>query len=131
MKSNTLAGLFADLGIEISRNRPRVSNDNPFSEALFKTAKYIPSYPAYFNDIVQARAWAATARQAFIDGYVEASGTDLSRYRDLLAAFELDKAVYEAIYETRNRPDWAPIPLRAIEQLLAAGPLQATAPVAD
>ncbi|MBM7505864.1 phosphotransferase [Agromyces aurantiacus] len=76
----------------------------------------------------EARAWAASARQAFIDGYVEASGTDLGKYRDLLAAFELDKAVYEAIYETRNRPDWAPIPLRAIEQLLAAGPLQASAP---
>ncbi|MFE5670969.1 phosphotransferase [Agromyces sp. NPDC056523] len=75
----------------------------------------------------EARAWAASARQAFIDGYIAASGTDLSRYRDLLAAFELDKAVYEAIYETRNRPDWAPIPLRAIEQLLAAGPLQASA----
>lgn len=74
----------------------------------------------------EARAWAASARQAFIDGYVAASGTDLSKFRDLLAAFELDKAVYEAIYEARNRPDWAPIPLRAIEQLLAAGPLQAS-----
>ena len=60
MKSNTLAGLFADLGIEISRNRPRVSNDNPFSEALFKTAKYVPTYPSYFTDIAEARAWAAT-----------------------------------------------------------------------
>ncbi|MCP2367448.1 putative trehalose synthase [Agromyces flavus] len=76
----------------------------------------------------EARTWAASARQAFIDGYIAASGTDLSKYRDLLAAFELDKAVYEAIYETRNRPDWAPIPLRAITQLLAAGPLQASAP---
>jgi predicted trehalose synthase len=74
----------------------------------------------------EARAWSASARQAFIDGYVAASGTDLGKFRDLLAAFELDKAVYEAIYETRNRPDWAPIPLRAIEQLLAAGPLQAS-----
>lgn len=74
----------------------------------------------------EARAWAASARQAFIDGYVEASGMDLARYRDLLAAFELDKAVYEAIYETRNRPDWAPIPLRAVAKLLETGPLRAS-----
>lgn len=58
MTSNTLTGLFAELGIEMSRNRPRVSNDNPYSEALFKTAKYTPSYPAYFTDIEHARAWA-------------------------------------------------------------------------
>ncbi|WP_353814904.1 maltokinase N-terminal cap-like domain-containing protein [Agromyces sp. SYSU T00266] len=78
-----------------------------------------------------ARAWAASARQAFIDGYVAASGMDLSVYQDLLAAFELDKAVYEAIYETRNRPDWAPIPLRAIEHLLESGPLQASPGATD
>jgi maltokinase len=79
----------------------------------------------------EARAWAASARQAFIDGYVGASGMDLTRYRDLLAAFELDKAVYEAIYETRNRPDWAPIPMRAIAKLLETGPLEASADAAD
>lgn len=60
MTSRTLTGLFAQLGIEISRNRPRVSNDNPYSEALFKTAKYAPTYPAYFTDLEHARTWAAT-----------------------------------------------------------------------
>ncbi|WP_400996524.1 phosphotransferase [Agromyces sp. GXQ0307] len=79
----------------------------------------------------EARAWAASARQAFIDGYVAASGMDLTVYRDLLAAFELDKAVYEAIYETRNRPDWAPIPLRAIRHLLETGPLEASPEATD
>ena len=73
-----------------------------------------------------AVAWADAARQAFIDGYVAASGLDLSAYRDLLAAFELDKAVYEAIYEARNRPTWAAIPLHAIMSLLESGPLRAT-----
>jgi putative transposase len=60
MTSNTLTGLFRELGIEVSRNRPRVSNDNPFSEALFKTAKYDPTYPTHFTDIEHARTWATT-----------------------------------------------------------------------
>jgi len=77
-----------------------------------------------------AMQWADAARRAFLDGYVAASGLDLSAYRDLLAAFELDKAVYEAIYETRNRPTWAAIPLHAIMSLLESGPLRASADAA-
>jgi maltokinase len=63
--------------------------------------------------------WAAACREAFLEGYRGASGVDLEQYDALLTAFELDKAVYEAIYESRNRPDWLGIPLRGIEQLLA------------
>ncbi len=55
--------------------------------------------------------WARAARLSFIDGYVAASGIDLDAQRPLLDALELDKAVYEAIYEVRNRPDWITIPL--------------------
>ncbi|UAL30385.1 DDE-type integrase/transposase/recombinase [Nocardioides rotundus] len=65
MTSRTLGDLFAELGIEVSRNRPRVSNDNPYSEALFKTAKYTPDYPAFFNDLDHARSWASD----FVEGY--------------------------------------------------------------
>ncbi|GAA4383214.1 maltokinase N-terminal cap-like domain-containing protein [Agromyces bauzanensis] len=75
-----------------------------------------------------AARWADASRRAFLDGYVAASGLDLSAYRDLLAAFELDKAVYEAIYETRNRPTWAAIPLSAISSLLQSEPLPASEP---
>ena len=65
--------------------------------------------------------WASASRDAFLAGYLAESGVDIEVFRSLLVAFELDKAVYEAIYEARNRPDWLAIPLRGIEQLLAAG----------
>jgi len=62
--------------------------------------------------------WAPACREAFIAGYLAESGVDIDVFRPLLDAFELDKAVYEAIYEARNRPDWLAIPLRGIAQLL-------------
>jgi trehalose synthase-fused probable maltokinase len=64
------------------------------------------------------RDWAQSARNAFIEGYAAASGADLAAQAPLLAALELDKAVYEAIYESRNRPTWVSIPLRAITRLI-------------
>lgn len=57
MRSDTLAQLFAALGLKRSFSRPRVSNDNPFSEAQFKTLKYQPDYPGRFTSIVDARGW--------------------------------------------------------------------------
>lgn len=68
-----------------------------------------------------ARAdWARAARAAFLDGYIDASGVDLREHRALLDAFELDKAVYEAMYEARNRPTWLPIPLAAVAYLVSS-----------
>lgn len=46
-------------GVRRSYSRPRVSNDNPFSESCFKTIKYSPGYPGRFADIDEARAWVA------------------------------------------------------------------------
>lgn len=63
------------------------------------------------------RAWADAARRAFLEGYASASDSDLSAYQALLDAFELDKAVYETIYEARNRPAWISIPLGAVRRL--------------
>ena len=64
-----------------------------------------------------AEEWAAACRQAFLDGYAARSGQSLVGQEPLLDAFELDKALYEAVYETRNRPSWLPIPLAAIHAL--------------
>ena len=57
MRSDTLAQLFASLGVTRSFSRPRVSNDNPYSEALFKTAKYQPDYPVRFQSFLECRGW--------------------------------------------------------------------------
>lgn len=46
-----------ELDITCSHSRPRVSNDNPFSESQFKTQKYQPDYPGRFESMVQARQW--------------------------------------------------------------------------
>lgn len=66
-----------------------------------------------------ATGWALAARGAFLDGYADTSTTDVRGYRELLDAFELDKALYEAVYEARNRPAWLPIPVGAVERLVA------------
>lgn len=58
MTSKTVAQLLADLGVEKSHSRPHVSNDNPYSEAQFKTMKYRGDYPDRFGAIEDARAWA-------------------------------------------------------------------------
>ena len=59
MKSDTLAQLLDSLGASRSFSRPRVSNDNPYSEAHFKTLKYQPDYPGRFGSALHARAWLA------------------------------------------------------------------------
>ena len=54
-------------------------------------------------------------RVAFLDGY----GYEMSESSAaLLRAYEIDKALYEVVYESNYRPDWVQIPLRALERLL-------------
>jgi putative transposase len=56
MTSKSVALLLADLGVTKTHSRPQVSNDNPFSEAQFKTLKYRPDFPSRFGAIQDARA---------------------------------------------------------------------------
>jgi len=66
MKGATMLATLENLGISSSFSRPRVSDDNPYSEALFRTAKYRPEYPSRpFEDQGEAGAWVA----AFVDWY--------------------------------------------------------------
>ena len=65
MIAKSLALLLADLGVSKSHSRPYTSNDNPYSEAQFKTMKYRPGYPERFGSNSDARAWA----RSFFDWY--------------------------------------------------------------
>jgi putative transposase len=57
MTSKSVAALLVDLDVARSHSRPHVSNDNPYSEAAFKTLKYCPAFPDHFDDIEHARAF--------------------------------------------------------------------------
>ena len=57
MTSKPVAQLLVDLGVTRSHSRPRVSNDNPYSEAAFKTLKYCPAFPENFGSLADARAF--------------------------------------------------------------------------
>lgn len=65
MTAQTVAQLLAELGVTKSHSRPHTSDDNPFSEAQFKTLKYRPDYPERFESLAQAHQWA----KGFFDWY--------------------------------------------------------------
>jgi putative transposase len=95
MTSKCLAQLFADLGITKTHSRPYTSDDNPFSEAHFKTLKYRPDFPARFGCLEDARAHC----RAFFDWYNQ-------EHRHAGIAFMTPAAVHAgqvaAILETRS-----------------------------
>ena len=65
MTSKTVAALLSDLEVTKSHSRPRVSNDNPYSEAWFKTLKFSPTFPERFGSLSDATTFMAS----FVGGY--------------------------------------------------------------
>ena len=65
MKGATMLATLEKLGVAASFSRPRVSNDNPYSESLFKTLKYCPQYPEIFLELSEAKKWMIK----FVDWY--------------------------------------------------------------
>jgi len=73
-----------------------------------------PAHPAHLS-----APWADRARTAFLEGYTTGADRDPREDAVLLNALELDKALYEVVYEARNRPSWLSIPTTAIARLFA------------
>ena len=65
-----------------------------------------------------AYRWAAASADAFLRGYEKETGTAINRSDPLFLALWLDKALYEVVYEMRNRPRWVSVPAAAVRQIL-------------
>jgi maltokinase len=77
----------------------------------------LADHPGDAQRAYRAGEWADRNRGAFLAGYARAGGHDPREQPVLLRAFETDKAVYEVLYEARNRPTWLHIPMAAIHRL--------------
>ena len=126
LNSPTKGWVFLDFeGEPLRPMAERVTADSPCRDVagILRSIDYAAAY-VELNEGIDAREWAGTAREAFIEAYLaersarggEGSAEDL---RSLFRVFELDKAAYEAVYEAQNRPEWLPIPLTALEELTA------------
>ena len=121
LRSGELDWILLDFEGEPLRPMPERSRpDSPLRDVagMLRSFDYVAGALERESPDEGLRAWASRARRSFIDGYISGSGVDVRAERTLLDAFEIDKAVYEAIYESRNRPDWVGIPLAAIERLV-------------
>lgn len=80
MKGATMLETLYNLGIIPSRSRPRVSNDNPYAESLFKTLKYVPNFqPNGFETITAVRLWVKSLSNGITMNIVIAGSTMLHR----------------------------------------------------
>jgi putative transposase len=103
MKSKSVKQLMSDLDVRPSYSRPRVSNDNPFSEAGFKTMKYSPDFPARFGSMEEAQAF---CREYFVCYNQEHYHTGIAlltpaqvHYGEAEAVFAKRQATLDAAFE--------------------------------
>lgn len=118
MKGATLLETLYQLGITPSRSRPRVSNDNPFAESIFRTCKYRPGYPeAGFKDITQARSWVMQfvhwyntqhhhSGLKFLTPHQRHTGMDKSVFAKRIVVYETAKAQNPNRWKGKTR-DWS------------------------
>jgi maltokinase len=108
----------------------RVALDSPLRDvaAMLRSFDYaarhllVVDHPGSGQIAYRAAEWADRNRAAFCEGYAKSAGRDPREARVLLRAYEIDKVVYEAVYEARNRPSWLAIPMAGAERLAGVTP---------
>lgn len=111
MRAGSTHELYARFGIRPSHSRPRVSDDNPHIEALFKTVKYTPTIPVRFTDLDAARTWCQEFftdyndhhRHSGLNGYTPAS-VHHGTWPAIHAARTTARAAYDRAHPARARP---------------------------
>ncbi|WP_422391212.1 1,4-alpha-glucan branching protein GlgB [Arthrobacter sp. N1] len=78
--------------------------------------------PVGSPEALETEQWSYAARHAFLEGYALESGAPVETDGPLFRALWLDKALYEVVYEIRNRPDWVEMPVRDVRRALGAQP---------
>ncbi|MHA7210657.1 1,4-alpha-glucan branching protein GlgB [Arthrobacter sp. MDT1-65] len=71
-------------------------------------------------EAAETEQWSDAAREAFLEGYAAEAGAPVDTAGPLFRALWLDKALYEVVYEIRNRPDWVEMPARDVRRALGA-----------
>lgn len=98
MKAATFQATLEKLGVQSSFSRPRVSNDNPYSESLFKTMKYRPGYPFKgFTSLEESRIWVDKFVKWYNHDHLHSGINFLSPYQ---RHFGLDKEIMEKRIKT-------------------------------
>ena len=120
MKGATMLGTLQRLGVVPSFSRPSVSNDNPYSESLFRTLKYVPNYPRKpFADIGAARKWVHSFVRWYNQEHLHSAikfvtptqkhcGQDIELLKNRAQVYQTAKAARPERWSGQTR-DWSPV----------------------